>query len=619
MLCWNTRYFQWGFRCGRQAVEEGSDRYWVWLRMRLDRRAGRDIIRKYFHYVVFLVTALCCAAILLFLTGRVPASESAIQIRNFMVFEDTTGQLDFSTICRPDFADRFHSYKGDDLSLGVSASVFWVRFSLPTVADGSKRLFLQFANPNISWLRVYFPVGEGPSLSYVEKQGGQSQRPMVHEVWTPDWAFVVPNGYPAGGFVFLRLESISALRLPVQLWSEKDFFKNIIVKDFLYGGFYGILLAMLLYNLFIALALRDGTYSFYVLYIFFMLIYQLNAHGHLALWFQLSPGLYNVLFWLCLAAVFAFSILFTERFLQLESEQGMVHILLRGCLAMAVLCGLLGLAGKDLWANLLAHGLGIFEPVFFVTAAWLRWQCGFRPAGFYLLAWGILALGILSWVISPSRLQAENILMIATASEAVLLSLALSSRFKALKVKEMKLIDNVHYYRDLSFTDDLTGLYNRRYMKEIISQEMAQAVAGQSALALAILDIDFFKNYNDTYGHWYGDQVLKCFSKIILENLSSSQTAFRFGGEEFVILFPALTSGQTLVVLDKIRRQFANEVFAGPQDSPTHVTVSGGLAGLQTGDSFTTLFQRADQLLYEAKAAGRNCIVVREPTESCGR
>ena len=578
-------------------------------------RAGRDMIRKYFHDVVFLVVALCCAGILLFLTARIPVSESAVRIRNFMVFEDPAGQLDFSTICRPEFAEKFHPYEGDDLSLGMSASVFWVRFSLPPAADRSERLFLQFANPNISWLRVYFPVEEAQSLSYVEKQGGQSQRPIVHEVWTPDWAFVVPAGYPAGGVVFLRLESISALRLPIQLWSENEFFKNLIVKDFIYGGFYGILLAMLLYNLFIALALRDGTYSFYVLYIFFMLIYQLNAHGHLALWFQFSPGLYNVLFWLCLAAVFVFSILFTERFLQLEQARGMTRILLRGCLAAAVFCGLSGLAGKDLWANLLAHGLGVFEPVFFVAAAWFRWRRGFRPAGFYLLAWGILALGILNWVISPSRQQAENILMLATASEAILLSLALSSRFKALKVKEMQLIDNVHYYRDLSFTDDLTGLYNRRYMKEIISQEMAQAVAGQSALALAILDIDFFKNYNDTYGHWYGDQVLKRFSKIILENLYLSQTAFRFGGEEFVILFPDLTSAQALVVLDKIRRQFASEVFAGPQDSPTHATVSGGLARLQAGDSFTTLFQSADRLLYEAKAAGRNCIVVRESPE----
>jgi two-component system, sensor histidine kinase LadS len=536
-------------------------------------------------------------------------------VTEFMIFEDVDGSCDFSVVSSPAFTASFHPYAQDTLSLGVSHSVFWVRFILPVFpyAETGAREFLQLANPNISWLDVYFPVYGADdtqgAIHYVEKNGGAARRPLNHEVWDTSWAFIVPGSYARGQYVFLRLQSISSLRLPVLVWQEKAFFQSVLVKNFIYGIFYGILAAMLLYNLFIVFVLRDKTYLFYILYIFFMLVYQLDAHGHLKLWLELPYALYNSLFWLCLAAAFVFSILFTASFLQIHKGEIRDSIVIQGLLTVAVIQGLLGIAGYAIWANNIARGLGIIEPLVFIALAVSRLRRGFRPAIFYLLAWGILSWGILVWILSPNRVFAENILMLSTAAEMVLLSLALSDRFRTLRLKELMLTRNVVYYRDLSLTDELTGLYNRRYMKKRVQQEIRQALKEKQELSLLVMDIDFFKGYNDTYGHWQGDQVLRRFSKGVLEILQGRQLAFRFGGEEFVILLPDANLKEAATVAERIRQTFEAEAFVPAGGTLVHVTVSGGLTCLQTGDTETKLFQRADKALYQAKASGRNRIV----------
>jgi len=555
-----------------------------------------------------LVLALCFAALFLSHDDLAGASD---EMRHFMVFEDVSQNYDLATVSDPAFAGQFYSYADADLSLGVSASVFWIRFPLPDAAviaagDG----VLELANPGISWIRLYFPIETDGRLQYIEKTGGQCRRPVLHDVWSTDWAFAVPANYAAGQDVFLQVKSISALRLPVVFWSVKDFSRFLIRENFFYGLFYGVLLAMLLYNLFIAFALRDRTYSFYVCYMFFMLLYQLDTHGHLALWLQWPPGIYNVLFWLGLTAAFVFSILFSNSFLQLHKTSRVYARLVKGLLAMALLFGLLGLVGLDLWANLLSRVLGLLETFMFLVLAGLRWRQGFKPALFYLIAWGTLAMGILIWILSPSRIQSEQLLMVCTAMESILLSLALSDRFKTLQSKELTLLRNVHYYHDLSLLDELTGLYNRRAMEIRVSQEIAQALLHGQPLSFAIMDIDFFKKYNDTYGHWSGDQVLKRFSKILSAMVQPPQTAFRFGGEEFVVLLPEMSPERGLVLVDQIRRQLASERFIGPDQVPVRVTVSGGITGFQRTDSLMTLLQRADQALYRAKDAGRNQILM---------
>jgi diguanylate cyclase (GGDEF)-like protein len=143
-----------------------------------------------------------------------------------------------------------------------------------------------------------------------------------------------------------------------------------------------------------------------------------------------------------------------------------------------------------------------------------------------------------------------------------------------------------------------------------MQKKISQAHTEDISLSLMILDIDFFKKYNDAYGHWQGDQVLVGFSNVLLNNLNDTQLAFRFGGEEFVILLPNLDALEASKLAENIRRDFAAQTFRPIGNTIVHVTVSIGISTLTAQDNEATLFERTDKALYEAKTTGRNKIVV---------
>ncbi|SEJ00626.1 diguanylate cyclase (GGDEF) domain-containing protein [Propionispira arboris] len=541
---------------------------------------------------------------------------SSFTIKNFEILEDVDGQYDFSTVSSPDFDEAFHQHVQENISLGISPSVFWVRFIPPAenYFDESDPLLLNFTNPSINKLDVYIPVKDSTiakGRNYILKQAGAERPGTAREIWDADWTFSLPHQYIQGKYIYLRLQSVSVMNLPVMIWQEKDFIHAALLKNIAYGLFYGILLSMVFYNLFIVFVLKDRTYLFYVLYIAFMLIYQFNSHGHLRLWLDIDYRLYNALFWFCLSAAFSFAALFSAKFLQIHSDEIFLKRIFNLILLLSILIGILGIPGCSIPANWLSHGLGLIQPLVFIGLAFYRFRNGFRPAIYYLLAWGILSCGILGWIFLPDRTTSSNVLMLATALESILLSLALSARFRDLRITQLTLTRNLHYYRDLSLTDALTGLYNRRCLNSKMQKEISQALTEGISLSLMIMDIDFFKKYNDAYGHWQGDQVLVGFSNVLLKNLNDTQLAFRFGGEEFVILLPNLDAVETSKIAENIRRDFAAKTFRPTNKKTVQVTVSIGISTLTAQDNEAALFERTDKALYEAKTAGRNRVVIR--------
>ena len=541
---------------------------------------------------------------------------SSVNARNFEVLEDVSGQYDISTISSPDFDEDFHQHAQENISLGISSSVFWVRFIPPTenYFEESDTRLLNFNNPSINKIDVYIPIKDltiDDGKSYILKQAGTERPSTAREIWDADWTFSLPRNYIQGQYIYLRLQSVSVINLPIMIWQEKDFIHAALLKNITYGLFYGILISMFFYNLFISFVLKDQTYLFYVLYIAFMFIYQFNSHGHLRLWLDIDYKLYNALFWFCLSGAFSFATLFSAKFLQIHSDEMFLQKSFLCILLLSIFVGILGILGYSIPANWLAHGLGLIQPLIFIGLACYRFRRGFRPAIYYLLAWGILACGILGWIFLPDRTASSNVLMLTTALESILLSLALSARFRNLRLTQLTLTRNLHYYRDLSLTDALTGLYNRRCLSSKMQKEINQALTTDTPLSLMVMDIDFFKKYNDAYGHWQGDQVLVGFSNVLLKNLSDTQLAFRFGGEEFVILLPNFNAADTAKLAENIRHDFAAKTFRPADNKMVQVTVSIGISSLTAQDDEATLFERTDKALYEAKTTGRNKVVVR--------
>lgn len=160
---------------------------------------------------------------------------------------------------------------------------------------------------------------------------------------------------------------------------------------------------------------------------------------------------------------------------------------------------------------------------------------------------------------------------------------------------------------ELSNTDHLTGMYNRRYLMESLDKEVQRTARKGGNLSLLILDIDHFKNVNDTYGHLQGDIVLQKVAVQLQKELRSYDTAARYGGEEFISVLPDTTLTEAAFVAERIRMSIQALTFREPL-SALNITVSLGVATFDvhrcaTMDDFIKL---ADDALYRAKTGGRN-------------
>ena len=174
-----------------------------------------------------------------------------------------------------------------------------------------------------------------------------------------------------------------------------------------------------------------------------------------------------------------------------------------------------------------------------------------------------------------------------------------------------RLRDNVQMSIEMAITDALTSLFNRRYMESHLSTLLEQAAARGKALAVLVIDIDYFKAVNDSHGHDAGDDVLRDFALRIKRSIRGIDLACRYGGEEFVVVMPETDMAVAAMVAERLRRRIAAEPFAIQQGARSiPVTISIGIAGLRgKEDSAASLLKRADQALYRAKRDGRNRVV----------
>jgi len=164
--------------------------------------------------------------------------------------------------------------------------------------------------------------------------------------------------------------------------------------------------------------------------------------------------------------------------------------------------------------------------------------------------------------------------------------------------------------------DALTGVLNRRQLEVVLEQEFGRASLAERPLSIAFIDLDDFKKINDLHGHLVGDQVLQAFANRLQGQLRGSDTVARFGGEEFVVLFPA-TSEQTAVeVIRRVLAIIAQTPMAIVNESPLYVTFSAGVATHGSYERFSDmrdLLKAADDVLYRSKHQGRNRVIARAP------
>ena len=172
----------------------------------------------------------------------------------------------------------------------------------------------------------------------------------------------------------------------------------------------------------------------------------------------------------------------------------------------------------------------------------------------------------------------------------------------------LQTLENKKKFEYLSQTDQLTGLYNRHKLHEVFTSEINRSNRFEEIFGIILLDIDLFKNVNDTYGHNIGDLVLKEISNILKDNIRVSDTLGRWGGEEFLIVIPQIDIEGAKILAEKLRKEIENHHFS----TAGKLTASFGLAYYRKGDDENSIVKRADEALYKAKELGRNTIVIEE-------
>jgi diguanylate cyclase (GGDEF)-like protein len=181
----------------------------------------------------------------------------------------------------------------------------------------------------------------------------------------------------------------------------------------------------------------------------------------------------------------------------------------------------------------------------------------------------------------------------------------ISSLRRDLSLSQRKLQSSFTVIREMAIHDDLTGFFNRTHLMDLIETESNRSIRTGSVFSLAMIDIDKFKNINDTYGHQTGDYVLKTFAAVIRSILRKTDFCGRYGGEEFLIVLTQTDLQAAKIFAERIRDSVEKSLFPS-LGLDSRVTVSVGMTVYRMQENIERTIARADEALYRAKNGGRN-------------
>lgn len=333
--------------------------------------------------------------------------------------------------------------------------------------------------------------------------------------------------------------------------------------------------------------------------VFLMIIYLLQHYYFPGAEVAENAQSYNIIFYLMIAEGLIFLLVPKVLSFELKEFTRKVFLLIYlYSLAFLIMC----LTYNDLHYGQELSGY-IILLMFFSTMVWLNLK------EFAFISTFVLFLLIISYLLLHSLIPIQLYQFVQGGVFYILSWVLYLSIFNVRVENLLNRITMEQQYKMLeteSATDPLTGLYNRRHLKEEIQNELARSERSEVKFCILLLDIDHFKKINDKYGHKIGDDVLKELSAILRNSVRLSDKVFRYGGEEFMILLPETLAIDARILAERIREKIENYSFTNVRNK---VCISGGIAQSSKDSSLDLLIQKADKRLYFAKENGRNTIV----------
>lgn len=539
------------------------------------------------------------------------------------VLRDKTTQLTLEHVRSAHAGGQFKPLTGN-LGLGFSPDAAWLHLSVNQ------------DHPSARWLEVMPPYLDDIRLFHIDPDGWIDERRSGDRL--PQTAKEEPyRGHvfkldfkPGHHDIFIRLQTTSTLAAIVKLWQPRAFEQHLRGSYFGFGLYFSLILTVLLFNTANWLVSRRSIFLVYIGYLLVNGIQWLGINGFVAE-FLLSeqPGLANLALGLSISAGAAMGWLFFMKILELNQYHPYLYRFSQFGIAVSLVTFVATLVGQyQLFMTILL----LTGTVSLLTVPWPIWRL-WKTAEIwarllalaYLLYASLLLLNVLStlailpfaeWSIQSG--MASNIAHILFLHFALLLHLrrieadhaiALDKSGLAERLLSMEQMHSVELEK-LSRTDSLTALANRRQFDETLRNEFRQVIRTKAPLSVIMIDIDYFKAFNDTYGHQRGDECLQMVAGAIKAAMRRPQDlAARYGGEEFICLLPETNHEGAIAIARAIKNNIAALKFPhkGSQVAD-HVTVSLGVA-TDVCDATSLpehIVKMADGHLYWAKNNGRN-------------
>ncbi|MDF9620602.1 7TM diverse intracellular signaling domain-containing protein [Pseudomonas entomophila] len=370
-------------------------------------------------------------------TGRLPLG------RSMLVYEDHDGNATIAQVSAPAFASHFVQHQDEVLNAGYSTSVFWLRIDLDYAAPPSaapRQWLLELAYPPLDHLELYLPDEQGGY--HLAQRTGDALPYASRQVRQNNYLFELPMRPGQSTTAYLRLHSQGSIQAPLTLWSAEAYLEDQPARLYVLGMIYGVLLVMLVYNLFIYLSVRDVSYLYYILYIASFGLYQVSVNGAgIAYFWPDSPWWANAATPFFIGAAGLFGCQFARHFLQLGRLSRGFDRLLIALMAGGGLVMVLALALRYGVALRMATLLALLFTVSIFSAGLYAWWRGLRVARWFIIAWTAFLLGglvntlmVLGYL--PNLFITMYASQLGSALEVALLSLALADRINSLREQQ---------------------------------------------------------------------------------------------------------------------------------------------------------------------------------------
>ncbi|MGD9239626.1 MAG: SpoIIE family protein phosphatase [Desulfobacterales bacterium] len=353
--------------------------------------------------------------------------------------EDPQKKLTIDEVSSPKMSARFVQHAGKILNLGLNSSAHWIRFSVDAFKDQTAQrtwlLYLDWPN-RIDYATLYIP--KFPDGGWFTKEVGRILPSGLDPQPSTPTAFLPPESFIQTVTFYLRVESSEAKHLPLQILTDEAYQSVSRGRSLWFGIYYGIMLAMFLYNLILLISLRELNRFYYLMYLLFIGLLFLKSNGLLWEHFQIGPHLGEVLVLIFIALTFFWGILFAKSFLIIKKHAPFFDKLLSVAVGLAlVLAAMIPFVNIALMTLAISFQSIVVPPIF-ILAALICWRRGFGPARFFLLAFTTLALStmyealVIFGVLPYLTLYSGQF---TSAIEVILLQLALADRFRSLSLE----------------------------------------------------------------------------------------------------------------------------------------------------------------------------------------